>query len=182
MKKPRRVKVKTESMLRLSKETLRRDEQEYRLELQALADLEARYGKAAPRQGACPLVTRVAELPSGEVIDFRGPEGFVRCPWVHCRYHLYLEVVNKGRSLRIVFPDQEPTELAKPCLLQVLQGGAMLLSEIGEVQNLTRERTRQVVKKCLTALRRNPEVVTSPEDWTEGCTLERMDELDKETR
>jgi len=66
----------------------------------------------------------------GDCID--GPRP---CPWVGCRYHLYLDVVyikTKGRA-RIVYrhPGKEPWELVFSCALDIADMGPHSLDEIG---------------------------------------------------
>jgi len=65
------------------------------------------------------------------------------CPFVSCRYHLYLDVLDTG-SLKINRPDLEPWELEDSCALDVADRAGITLEEAGEVMNLTRERIRQL--------------------------------------
>jgi hypothetical protein len=72
------------------------------------------------------------------------------CPWVGCRYHLYLEVRRRGG---ILFPwaDLEPWELPETCALDLTEKypDGMTLEHVGEIFNQTRERIRQVELMCL---------------------------------
>lgn len=66
------------------------------------------------------------------------------CPYVGCRYHLYLDVGAGGRSIKLNFPDLEPWELPATCALDVAELGGLSLEECGDLLNLTRERIRQI--------------------------------------
>lgn len=69
------------------------------------------------------------------------------CPFVSCRHHLYLdELVG---SLKLNFPDIEPDELAETCSLDVADRGGASLEVVGDLLNVTRERTRQIEEKAL---------------------------------
>src|SRR5690606_21580464 len=39
------------------------------------------------------------------------------CPWVACKYHLYLDVNPETGSIKINFPDLEPWEMKDTCAL-----------------------------------------------------------------
>lgn len=66
------------------------------------------------------------------------------CPWVSCRYHLFLDVLESG-ALRLNFPNPEPWEMANSCALDLAaEREGMTLEEAGAVMNLTRERVRQI--------------------------------------
>ena len=66
------------------------------------------------------------------------------CPYVSCKYHLYLDVNPRTGSIKLNFPDLEVWELSETCALDVAERGGMTLEEVGELMNLTRERIRQV--------------------------------------
>jgi hypothetical protein len=66
------------------------------------------------------------------------------CPWVACKYHLYLDVNPETGSIKLNFPDLEPWELSETCALDVAERSGITLEEVGEIMNLTRERIRQV--------------------------------------
>jgi hypothetical protein len=71
-------------------------------------------------------------------------EGPRPCPWVSCKFHLYLDVNPETGSIKLNFPDLEVWEMAETCALDVADRGGITLEEVGEILNLTRERIRQV--------------------------------------
>lgn len=84
----------------------------------------------------------------GDCVD--GPRP---CPWVSCKYHLYLSVNPENGSIVINFPDHEPWEIKDSCALDVAGRGGITLEEVGEITNLTRERIRQVEVRGLIKLK-----------------------------
>lgn len=73
------------------------------------------------------------------------------CPWVSCKYHLYLDVSDAG-AIKLNFPRLAVEELACSCALDVADEGGATLEEIGEMFNLTRERVRQIEVRGLVRL------------------------------
>ena len=65
------------------------------------------------------------------------------CPWVSCRYHLYLDVGRRG-ELILNQPGKEPDELEETCALDLAERGPMTLAEIGELLSVSREAVRQI--------------------------------------
>jgi hypothetical protein len=74
------------------------------------------------------------------------------CPFVSCRYHLYLDVSPRTGSIKLNFPDLEVWEMKRPCALDVAEEGPLGAEELGDVMNLTRERIRQVQERGLAVL------------------------------
>ncbi len=66
------------------------------------------------------------------------------CPWISCKFHLYLDVNPDSGSVKVNFPDLEVWEMTESCALDVADRGGITLEEVGEILNLTRERIRQV--------------------------------------
>ena len=66
------------------------------------------------------------------------------CPYVSCKYHLYIDVHPVRGSIKLNFPDIEVWEMNETCALDVADRGGITLEEVGEIMNLTRERVRQV--------------------------------------
>jgi hypothetical protein len=75
------------------------------------------------------------------------------CPWVSCKYHLYLDVNPETGSIKLNFPDLEVWEMKDTCALDVADRGGITLEEVGEILNLTRERIRQVEVRGLLKLK-----------------------------
>jgi hypothetical protein len=66
------------------------------------------------------------------------------CPFVSCKYHLFIDVHPVRGSIKLNFPDIEIWEMTETCALDVADRGGITLEEVGEIMNLTRERVRQV--------------------------------------
>jgi hypothetical protein len=66
------------------------------------------------------------------------------CPWVACKYHLYLDINPKTGSIKLNFPDIEPWEMTDSCVLDIADRGPVTLEDVGRIMNLTRERIRQL--------------------------------------
>ncbi|MGB0678075.1 MAG: sigma factor-like helix-turn-helix DNA-binding protein [Polyangiales bacterium] len=74
------------------------------------------------------------------------------CPYVSCKYHLYIDVHPVRGSIKVNFPDLEVWEMTDTCALDVADRGGITLEEVGEIMNLTRERVRQVETAGLSKL------------------------------
>jgi hypothetical protein len=74
------------------------------------------------------------------------------CPFVSCKYHLYLDVNPETGSIKLNFPDVEVWEMQETCALDVAERGGVTLEEVGEIMNLTRERIRQLEMSGLSKL------------------------------
>lgn len=120
----RRHKAKTIAMKRLTKEELR---------IGALLYPERSYWRPESR-AACANVARP-------------------CPYVSCKYHLYIDVNPSTGSIKVNFPEREVWELQHSCALDVAEQGGITLEEVGEILNLTRERIRQVEVRGLMRLK-----------------------------
>jgi Sigma-70, region 4 len=77
--------------------------------------------------------------------------GYRPCPYVRCRYHLYLEVKNNG-AISGNFKG-EVCELADSCALDISEREHHTLDQVGEYLNLTRERVRQIESDALKKLK-----------------------------
>ena len=78
------------------------------------------------------------------------------CPYVGCKYHLYIDVNPSSGSIKVNRPDQEAWEIEHSCALDVAQSGGVTLKEVGEILSLSRERIRQIEDRGL--LKIKPEV------------------------
>lgn len=123
----KRVRGRTISIKRLSKRELERGRQMY-------PDL----GIRKPRTRAECLQGENAERP---------------CPFVSCKYHLYLDVSPRSGAIKLNFPHLEVWEMAETCALDVADRGGVTLEEVGEIMNLTRERIRQLETRGLAKLK-----------------------------
>lgn len=88
-----------------------------------------------------------------ECIDMERP-----CPFVSCKYHLYIDVHPVRGSIKINFPDVEVWEMTDTCALDIADRGGITLEEVGEIMNLTRERVRQLETQGLAKLQGMDEV------------------------
>jgi hypothetical protein len=82
-----------------------------------------------------------------ECVDGQRP-----CPFVSCKYHLYIDVSPRTGAIKLNFPDLEVWELPESCALDVADRGGTTLEDVGAIMNLTRERIRQVEVKALAKL------------------------------
>ena len=76
------------------------------------------------------------------------------CPWVSCRYNLYLDVRADG-ILRINFPDREPEEMTASCSLDLAEDGPRTLDQVAALMGMSRERARQIEEVAMGQLRRD---------------------------
>jgi len=83
----------------------------------------------------------------GECADIERP-----CPFVACKYHLYIDVHPVRGSIKINFPDVDVWEMEETCALDIADRGGITLEEVGEIMNLTRERVRQLETQGLAKL------------------------------
>jgi hypothetical protein len=83
----------------------------------------------------------------GECADMERP-----CPFVSCKYHLYIDVHPVRGSIKINFPDLEVWEMTDTCALDIADRGGITLEEVGQIMNLTRERVRQLETQGLAKL------------------------------
>lgn len=74
------------------------------------------------------------------------------CPYVSCKYHLYLDVNPETGSIKLNFPDIEVWEMEETCALDIAKRGGVTLEEVGTIMNLTRERVRQLEMSGLSKL------------------------------
>jgi len=100
------------------------------------------------------LQTLMAELDASRP-KTRGDcaEGERPCPYVSCKYNLYVDVNPRTGSVKMNFPDKELWELAETCALDVADRAGITLEEVGVIMNLTRERVRQLEMRGLAKLR-----------------------------
>lgn len=122
-KRRQRARAKTISIRRLSKSELNRGKELYP---------EHEYWRPTSRS---------------ECADMERP-----CPFVSCKYHLFVDIHPVRGSIKINFPDLEVWEMEETCALDIADRGGITLEEVGEIMNLTRERVRQVETQGLSKL------------------------------
>ena len=122
-KRRTRSRARTISIRRLSKAELNRGREQYP---------ESDYWRPATR---------------GDCMDMERP-----CPFVACKYHLYIDVHPVRGSIKINFPDVEVWEMTDTCALDIADRGGITLEEVGQIMNLTRERVRQLETQGLAKL------------------------------
>jgi hypothetical protein len=75
------------------------------------------------------------------------------CPFVSCKWHMFLDVSPRTGNIKLNFPDLEPDEIPETCVLDVAARGGETLEEVGRIINITRERIRQIEVKAMALLR-----------------------------
>lgn len=78
------------------------------------------------------------------------------CAFVSCKHHMALDISPETGSIKINFPDLDPSEMMNSCSLDVADRGGLTLEEVGDMMNLTRERIRQIEVCGLLKLKRAP--------------------------
>ena len=116
-----RVRARTISIKRLSKREIRRGQEEMEREYRGLPVL--------PQTREACLQGENTERP---------------CPFVSCKFHLYLDVNERKGSIKLNFPDREVWEMNDSCALDIADRGGAILDEVAAAMNFTRERARQV--------------------------------------
>ena len=112
---------------------------------------EERQNIAVELSGAPPRPTDIDRCP----VDELGSDDWPFCPWVGCRYHLYLDAQPSG-SIKFYFPGLEVWELPETCALHVARKGQTNNADIGALLNVTRERVRQLLAQTIDRLRDMP--------------------------
>lgn len=86
------------------------------------------------------------------------------CPWVSCKFHLYVDINPQSGSVKLNFPDLEVWEMEETCALDIADRGGITLEEIGAYLNLTRERIRQVEADGVNKMKSDQDLVDQYED------------------
>ena len=76
-------------------------------------------------------------------------EGMRPCPFVSCKYHLFLDVQPRTGAIKLNFPDLEVEDMNESCSLDIADRGGTTLEEVGAIMNLTRERIRQLEVRAM---------------------------------
>lgn len=75
------------------------------------------------------------------------------CPFVSCKYHLYLDVNEVTGSIKLNFPDLEVWELPESCALDVAAEDGHFYEVVGEHLNITRQRVHQIEQRLFKVLK-----------------------------
>lgn len=78
--------------------------------------------------------------------------GIRPCPWVGCRYHLYVDA-GKAAELKVNHAHLEPWELQELCALDVAGYGGLTEHEVGEILGVSGKRVGQIERGALIKLR-----------------------------
>lgn len=73
------------------------------------------------------------------------------CPFVSCRFHLYLDVSVRGR-LTVNFPDKEPSELENSCALDVAEQGEHSTKGLRPIMGKSKQAIEQAEWQALAKL------------------------------
>jgi hypothetical protein len=79
-------------------------------------------------------------------------EGMRPCPWVRCRFHLYLDV-RADNVVRVNFADREPDEMFATCALDLAEDGPRTLEQVAGLMGMSKERARQIEEGALVKLK-----------------------------
>lgn len=94
------------------------------------------------------------------------------CPYVGCRYHLYLDVDESTGAITFRFPRTPVSELRESCALDVADRGEHRLQEIGDFLRVSREYIRQIEERGLKKMLRSPVIKKCYEESVE-CDIWR---------
>jgi len=106
--------------------------------------------------------------------------GLRPCPYVGCKYHLYLCVNPQTGSIKFNHPDKEVWELEQTCALDMADQGGMTLDGVGKMMNLSRERIRQLEHKMATMIGIEDQENDGLLEWYYGAIVQREGAPDSE--
>lgn len=75
------------------------------------------------------------------------------CPFVGCKYNLYLDVNPNTGTIKVNFPNTEVCNMPESCVLDVAERKGISLVEIGNLMNITRERVRQIEESAMASIK-----------------------------
>ena len=116
------------------------------IDLPELPSLVAPKVSASPAQKA-PLLPIIRPQTRADCASVPRP-----CPWVSCRFNLYLDVRSDG-VLRFNFPDREPHEMPASCALDMASDGPRTLDAVAGLMGMSKERARQLEASGLAQIR-----------------------------
>lgn len=74
------------------------------------------------------------------------------CPYVGCRYHLFLDIMATG-SIRFNFPGCQPSDLIHSCALDIADAGKHDLQDIAVLYGMTRGRAVEILDEAIEKIR-----------------------------
>lgn len=80
------------------------------------------------------------------------------CPWISCKYHLYLDVNPQRGRITINYPNIPPWEMENSCVLDLIETsrGEMISKKIGEkALNMSRQAVCIIVLNGIRKIKRN---------------------------
>ena len=98
------------------------------------------------------------------------------CPWVGCRWNLWIETSHGGSGSEKSpphLPKTDPTSMRYTCALDVAEstGSTRTLEEVGNVLRKTRERVRQIESTAMKKIRKTPAVEKRARDALDLSTM-----------
>ncbi len=109
------------------------------------------------------------------------------CPYVSCKYHLFLDVQAKTGAIKLNFPDLEVEDMKESCSLDIADRGYTTLEDVGAFTNLTRERIRQLEVRAMAKVKAGAEMYALHDFVDEGPVgrrrlpiIAKSDDLDDE--
>ena len=81
-------------------------------------------------------------------------DGVRPCPWVSCRYNLYLDVRADG-IIKLNFPDRDPDGMTMSCAIDLAEDGPRTLDQVATLMGMSRERARQIEEGAMSQVRRD---------------------------
>lgn len=114
-----------------------------------------RYPKRLLLKGAMEAIEDTRDRPKtfGQCLEAELGTPDLPCPYVGCKYHLYLDVSPTTGNLQYNHVGKEPDEIGETCSLRVATEEGITLDATGDHMGITRERVRQIEAKSLVKLR-----------------------------
>ncbi len=101
-------------------------------------------------------------------------QGGVRpCPFVSCRYHLFLDIDEETREIHLNYPGKEIFELENTCSLDIAEKGEVPLPEVARILNVGQKAVRNLVSRSLATVRARAMPLELVETDSPGSTQDR---------
>lgn len=75
------------------------------------------------------------------------------CPFVGCKFNLYLEIDPETGEITLNFPDIEPDEMKSSCALDIADQGGVPPERVGNLLNETRDKVQRIETIALRKLK-----------------------------